>query len=65
MKTSLKININLISPITSSVADPDPVGSERLGPDTDPDPGLNKLPYINFFGECKSDKYFTYCIPVD
>jgi hypothetical protein len=39
---------------TVSVADP--VGYGRLGPDPDPDPGLNN--YLNFFGMCKSHKYF-------
>jgi hypothetical protein len=35
------------------------VGSRRPGPDPDlePDPGLNKWPYINFLGVCKSHKY--------
>jgi hypothetical protein len=32
------------------------VGSGRLGPD--PDPSLKKLPYLNFFSMCKSQKYF-------
>jgi hypothetical protein len=32
------------------------VGSGRLG--QDPDPGLNKLPFIKFFGISKSHKYF-------
>jgi hypothetical protein len=31
------------------------VGSGRLGPD--PDPGLNKWLYINFFGVCNSHNY--------
>jgi hypothetical protein len=31
-------------------------GSGRLGPD--PNPGLKKLPYLNFFGMCKIYKYF-------
>jgi hypothetical protein len=36
-------------------------GSGRLGPDLDPDtdPGLNKWPYINFFGVCKNHKYLS------
>jgi hypothetical protein len=34
------------------------VGSGRLGPD--PDPGLNKLPYLNFFNMFKSQKYFKH-----
>jgi hypothetical protein len=39
-------------------------GSGRLGPDPDPDPGLNKWPLINFFGVCKSHRYFriTCCL---
>jgi hypothetical protein len=45
-----------------SVADSDPPeGSGPFwseGPDTNPDPGLNKLPYINLFGVCESHKYF-------
>jgi hypothetical protein len=36
--------------------DPDPVGSGPFW--SDPDPGLYKLPYINFFGACKSHKCF-------
>jgi hypothetical protein len=31
-------------------------GSWCLG--MDPDPGFNKRPYLNFFGMCKSHKYF-------
>jgi hypothetical protein len=40
------------------VADPgpDPVGSEHLGLNPNPDPGLNKLLYLNLFGVCKSHK---------
>jgi hypothetical protein len=32
------------------------VGSGRLGPD----PDLNKLHYLNFFGICRSHKYFKH-----
>jgi hypothetical protein len=40
----------------ASVADPDPVVSGPFWSDPDPDPGLNKGSYINFFGVCKSRK---------
>jgi hypothetical protein len=33
-------------------------GSGRLGLDPNPDPGLDKWPYIYFFEVCKSQKYF-------
>jgi hypothetical protein len=44
--------------VLRSVADPDRVGSGHFCSETDPDPGLLKRPYINFFGVCKSHKYF-------
>jgi hypothetical protein len=54
--------------VLDSVEDSDPdlfgrirtsgTGSRHLGPD--PDPGLNKLHYLNFFGMYKSHKYFKH-----
>jgi hypothetical protein len=34
------------------------VGSGYGRPGPDPDPGLNKSPNFNYFGVCKSCKYF-------
>jgi hypothetical protein len=45
-----------VTSLKSSVADPDPVRSGPLW--SDPDPGLHKCPYINYFGLCKSHEYF-------
>jgi hypothetical protein len=35
-------------------------GSGRRGPDPDQVAGLNKLHYLNFFGMCRSQKYFKH-----
>jgi hypothetical protein len=50
--------------LEGSVADPDPVGFGPFWSDPAPDPGLNKSPYIKFFGVCKSHKYFRITINI-